>query len=205
MKQSDIAALNELRRMGLSYPEISQRLLIPKTTVYKYTKNVKILPEYIGLWKSKRGGSSLRKLKKEKEAEINARETVGTLTNKEKLLFLSALYWAEGSKQDFGLSNTDPNLIKVFISGLKEILKVKTKDLRISVRLYEDLDVEKALLYWSKIVGINKDNFCSVNIIKGKKKGKLEFGMCRVRIKKGGDLLKKIKAINNKVLENMSP
>jgi hypothetical protein len=43
--------------------------------------------------------------------------------------------------------------------------------------------------------------FVNVNILKGKKSGKCPFGMCRVRVKKGGNMLKYIKALKNIVIE----
>jgi len=121
------------------------------------------------------------------------------------LLFLSALYWAEGSKKDFGLSNTDPGLIRVFVNCLRDLLRIDSKRFRVSIRLYEDLDKDKSLIFWSNVTGIPKENFIGFNILPGKKKGKLEYGMCRVRISKGGDLLKKINAINKVVLEKIAP
>ncbi len=92
----------------------------------------------------------------------------------EKLLFLSALYWAEGSKKDFGLSNTDPELIKIFVEGLRKVFKIDNKRFRISIRIYEDLDSEKSLAFWSKITGVAKKDFVSVNTLRGKKNGKLQ-------------------------------
>ena len=112
------------------------------------------------------------------------------------MLYISALYWGEGSKRDFGLSNTDPELIRVFIEGLREVFKIDEDRFRISIRIFEDMDKDKCLDFWSNIVGIAKDKFVNVDVLKGKKNGKLEFGMCRVRVTKGADLLKQIKGIN---------
>ena len=106
-------------------------------------------------------------------------------------------------RKTFGLSNTDPNLIRVFVNCLEDVFKVDKTRLRISARTYEDLDKEKCLDFWSQITGVRKDNFVSVNILAGKKKGKLEHGMCRVRVLKGGDILKKIVAVN-KVIADLS-
>lgn len=73
---------------------------------------------------------------------------------------------------------------------------MKKEDFRISIRIYEDLDKEKCIIYWLSITGLRREQLISVNVLQGKKIGKLEYGMCRVRVKKGGNLLKKIKAIN---------
>lgn len=152
----------------------------------------------------KRGGSKKRKLLKLKHAFDEGRKTIGKLSYKEKLLFLSALYWAEGTKKDFALSNTDPDLIRVFVCLVKEILGVNDDRFRISIRLYEDLDQNKSLSFWSKVVNMPKEKFVNINILPGKKNGKLQYGMCRVRITNGGDLLKRIMGVNKAVVELFS-
>lgn len=202
--QTDIKKIKKikfLRRRGYSLPEISAELGIAKTTAFRYVQNVKVRPEYGDILKIKRGGSRKRKEIKEQNALEEARE-FANLSDREKILFISALYWGEGSKGDFGLTNTDHNLIKVFVSGLK-LLGITEDRLGVSVRIYEDLDKEECLRFWAEIVGIPKEKFVSVNVLKGKKLGKLTYGMCRVRVRKGGDLLKKLKGINKVVAENM--
>jgi restriction system protein len=45
-----------------------------------------------------------------------------------------------------------------------------------------------------------EEKFVNVNVLRGKKKGKLKYGMCRVRILKGGDMLKYMRALNNRIV-----
>lgn len=194
-----------LRSQGYSLDEISKAIGISRTTILPYIKDVKILPEYLSNWTGKRGGSRKRKLLLEKLAFEEGKNIVGKLSNKERVLFLSALYWAEGSKSDFGLSNTDPELIRLFVNGLRDVFDVTDERLRVSVRIYEDLDPDRCLIFWSDILKIPKEKFVSINVLSGKKKGKLDYGMCRVRLIKGGDLLKKIKGINKAMVFNLSP
>jgi len=194
----------KLRSQGYSVPEISQLVNTSKTTVLRYVQDVKILPKYIENWAGKRGGSKKKKLLQERLAFENGKKLVDILNNKEKKLFLAALYWAEGSKKDFGLSNTDPELIRLFITGLRDVFAITDDRLRISVRIYEDLDRKKCLNFWSMIVGIKKEKFVNVNVLSGKKKGKLLYGMCRVRVTKGAPLLKEIVGINKAMVANLS-
>jgi len=191
-----IEKIKSLRSKGHSLPEISKEVNVSRTSVLRYIRGVKILPEYLPQWIIKRGGSHKRKLLKNQRALEAGESLIGKLTDKEKLLILCSLYWAEGNKKDFILTNTDSCLIRVFVEILRQILKVTDDQLRVSIRLYEDLDREKSLDFWSKIVSIPKSQFLTTNILLGKKKGKLPFGMCRVRVIKGGDLLKKIMALN---------
>lgn len=199
-----ISTIISLRQKGKSILEIRDQLSVPKTTVFRYIKNVSILPEYEKEWLGKRGGSMKRKLKAEKKAYDEAQEIVGSVSSKELLLYISALYWAEGSKSDFSLSNTDPMLVKTFIRGLMDVLGVKKEDFRIHIRTYEDLDREKCIKHWLQVTRLDREQIISVNVLYGKKTGKLEYGMCRVRVKKAGDILKKLKAINMAVVNALA-
>ncbi|MBU6431339.1 hypothetical protein KGQ29_03120 [Patescibacteria group bacterium] len=115
---------------------------------------------------------------------------------------MSALYWSEGNKKDFNLINSDPDLIKVFVKGLRGLFGVSPDRFRISIRIYEDLDKVKCLNFWSRITKVPVQKFVSVNVLKGKKKGKLDNGMCRVRVEKAGSLLKYMLAIRDEVIRN---
>ncbi|MBI4096103.1 MAG: helix-turn-helix domain-containing protein [Candidatus Levybacteria bacterium] len=201
----EIRKIKLLRSQGYSIIEIGNKLKRPKTTIFRYVRGVKILPEFLKNWAGKRGGSRKRKILKEIKSLKEAKDLIRELSYKEKFILLSALYWGEGSKRDFGLSNTDPNLIRVFIGCLKDVFKIDKTKLRVSIRIYEDINKEKCLKFWSSVTGVRKENFVNVNILAGKKKGKLEYGMCRVRVTKGGDFLKMIKSINKVVADLIVP
>lgn len=194
-----------LRQKGHSLPEISRALGVSRTSVLRHIKGVEILPEHLSEWAGKRGGSRRIRLRKEALAFNEGKELVGKLSLKEKLLIVSALYWAEGTKGDFSLSNTDPKLIKVFVECMRELFHLKNDQIFINVRIYEDLDKDKCLSYWSSVVRVPKEHLRGVNVLAGKKRGKLEYGMCRVRIAKGGDILKKIKGIYAAVFNQFVP
>ncbi len=195
--------IKAMRQHGHSLPEISNELRVSRTSVLRYMKGVEILPEYLSEWAGKRGGSKKKRLLKEAQALEEGKIFLGKLSKRDKMLFLSALYWAEGTKKDFNLPNTDPNLVRVFVDFMRDVFELKNDQFYINVRLYEDLDKEKCLAFWSEVVRIPKENLKGVNILPGKKKGKLEYGMCRVRIARGGDLLKKIMGLNKAVFESL--
>jgi hypothetical protein len=137
----------------------------------------------------------------EERATSDAKKIISSLSEKEKMIFLSALYWGEGNKTDFILSNSDPDLIGVFVKGLREVFKISNNNLRVSIRIYEDLNKNDCLRFWSKVVGIKPKEFLSVNVLRGKKKGKLSYGMCRIRVKKGMNMLKYITAIKKEIIK----
>ncbi|HEX6977336.1 MAG TPA: hypothetical protein VF185_03190 [Patescibacteria group bacterium] len=189
-----------MRSQGKSLPEINKMLNVSYGTVYRYMKDVEILPEFREEWEFKKKGSIRRKMLAEKDASIKAKALITNLSTKEIAIIISALYWAEGTKSDFSLTNSDPQLIKLFINGLKKIFNIEAERFRLSVRVYEDLNVEKCINFWSIITGLPKQNFVGIDILKGKKTGKLEYGICRVRVLKGGDMLKYLKAIKNELV-----
>ena len=116
-----------------------------------------------------------------------------------------SLYWAEGAKRDFTFLNTDAEMIRIFVYILRKVFKIKDEELKISLRIYEDLDKKTCLRYWSKIIGIRLEINTSVDILKGAKKGKLEYGMRRIRAKKSGLLLNEFFAIIKRVINLTSP
>ncbi len=201
--QKEINEIIRLRQTGHSLPEIRTIIRRGNGTIYKYIKEIKILPEYQQILKEKQGGSKARSTRQWKEAEKQAEKLINHVLTKEKLLIAACLYWGEGTKREFGLSNTDPALIQTFITAIREI-GITKKDLKITIRTYEDLNKNKVIAYWAKIIGIPKKQITNVNVLKGKKHGKLQYGMCRIRVTKGGWHLKLlqsiIKIIQNKIM-----
>lgn len=196
-----INLMKKLRSEGWSLPEIHKKVGCGYGSVFRHIRDTQISPLFIDKWRGKWGGSIKRKEEREKIAYKKAEKEILCLTTKEKLLFMTALYWGEGGKKDFNFSNTDPEMIRVFVNSLKEIFKIDQKDIRASIRIYEDLDRDKCLNHWSNVTGIPVKEFVSVDVLKGKKFGKLAYGLCRIRIIKGGNVLKYLLALNRRVSE----
>lgn len=200
-----ILKIKHLRKTGRSIPEISRRLSLPKSTVSTHIREVTILPQYYPRWLERRNAAKINSEKGWRTAIKKAKAIFPSLTKRELALIGATLYWGEGTKRDFGLSNTDPQLVSVFVYILKKVWGIQEKDLKISLRIYEDLDRRACLEHWSKIVGFELNDRTSVNVLRGSKQGKLKYGMCRIRVKRGGWLLKEITSINRRVAELISP
>lgn len=190
----EIAKIMQLRKTGHSLPEITRIMRRGYSTAFRYTKNVKILPRYKSILREKQGGSKFRAAQKWREAEEKALSLVPAINKKEKLLVAACLYWGEGSKGDFSLSNTDPDLIRIFVACLQEI-GIGKRELRVTIRIYDDLDKSRAISFWAKIIGIPKKQILNVNVLKGKKDGKLLYGMCRIRVTKGESYFKLLQSV----------
>ena len=203
ISKKEIETIISLRKRGYSLPEIRKITGRGNSTVFRYIQKITILPQYVDEWKIKQGGSRKRSKKAWEEARSEAERLVDLPIDKKINAIIGAcLYWAEGSKKDLSLSNTDPNLIKIFLTCLKNI-GVTKKVLKISIRIYEDIDRTQAIKYWAKVVGITPKEIISVNTLKGKKKGKLKYGMCRVRVKKGGNYFKLIQSVIGLIIESL--
>ena len=185
IKTSDekVKRIIELRKSGFSLNEIHKIVPIGRTTIYSYLKDLKTDFDL-------RNTGSVRKSKREwGESRVTATDYIKKISAEGRMLVMACLYWGEGNKRELNLINSDPNLIRVFVNCLVD-LGIKKEDLLISIRIYEDIDLENAKSFWAKTVGVKKDLIRSVNILKGKKIGKLEYGMCRIRVRKGGKYYK---------------
>lgn len=111
------------------------------------------------------------------------------------------LYWGEGAKRDLSFCNSDPGMIRMFAHCLLQ-MGVNKEDLKITVRIYEDIEKRNAVSFWSRTLGMPVKQISNVNVLKGRKKGKLKYGMCRIRVRKGGFYLKTLQSIIQLVKEN---
>lgn len=194
-----------LRRKGHSIPEMHRILKISKSTVSRYCKGVEILPEFKSRWLERRNASKIISERAWETAHKASEALVESLSEKELKLLGAALYWAEGAKRDLSFINSDPEMVKLFIFILTNAYKIPKIEIKISLRLFEDISVPQAIKFWSEVTGIELGQDVEINTIKGAKKGKLPFGMCRLRVKKGGLLLKTMFAINKRVISMASP
>ena len=90
--------------------------------------------------------------------------------------------------------NSDPGLIKVFVGCLYEI-GVPKDNIKINLRLHDDIDRNKAIIFWAKLLSIEPARIGKIEVIQGKKTGKLKYGMCRVRVAKSATYFKLIMSL----------
>lgn len=195
-----IEKIKELRIHGASIPEIADKIKISKATALRYIKGVEIAPEYFHLWFGKRGGSKRRK----HNQEIKAKEEA-FLTSSPKVYVLAALYWAEGSKKDFNFINSDPMMLSLFVNLLRSELKVEEHRIRVSIRIYRSMDEFTCKQYWSSLLNISLENFAHTEKTIDSGNIKYIHGLCRIRVSKGGYLLKYLKSLAERLHQESSP
>jgi hypothetical protein len=191
LSDKSIEKIKILRGNGKSINEIRVATGHGKATISKYIKDIILPQDLLDNLSSKSKQSSLRGWA---EAIVQAEKLVGDINKRDKILVLAGLYWGEGTKREMNLINSDPELIRTFVSSIQDIGITKDK-LRVTLRIYEDVNADDAIAYWSRIVGVPKDQILNVNILSGKKLGKLKYGMCRIRVKKGAKYFKLIMSV----------
>lgn len=200
VEEEKIKRITYLRQHGYSIPEISRECSLPKSTVSRYVKEVKILPDYYQRWLTRRNASKIMSEKNWQAATAKAMLMIDGISKKELVLIVAMLYWAEGSKRDLCFSNSDPRMIRIFVSIIRDVFNVSESDIIVSLRIYNNLQKQSCLQYWSDVTGLELNEHTSVDVLVGSKEGKLQYGMCRVRVRKGGLLLKELFSIINRVV-----
>jgi hypothetical protein len=198
--ERDINKIANLRSEGYSISEISVCTGKSKSVVSKYIQGVKILPQFELILKRKQEYSKAKSEDLWLQSKKIAQKLIKGFKSRDKIFLLIGIYWGEGTKKELNIINSDPILLLAFIDLIKEI-GVAKKRIKASVRIYNGIDQNNAINYWSNILGLRKDQFYNVEVIQGKKKGKLEFGMCRLRIEKSSKEFKLLMSLIN-VIKN---
>ena len=104
------------------------------------------------------------RLRKEAEIErcrLEAQDHIGVLTERDRLMYALALYAGEGSKSDDKIvfANSDPQLVRVFLGWLRRAFDIDESRLRMRLYLHEDLDLDRALQFWSVTTSIPVGQF----------------------------------------------
>lgn len=176
--------LVRLRKHGKSIPEISRETGTPITTVQRHIKGVQVPVEFQTILREKQGGSKDRAKGLRLNIATNVEKLLGEISHRDYLFLLIGLYWGEGTKKDFTVINSDPFLLQTFICCLKT-LNIPNDRLSLSLRVHTEISVPEAKAYWAQTTGLSQQLIERVEVIEGKKKGKLPHGMCRVRVKSG--------------------
>lgn len=196
-----IEKIKELRKNGASINEIVSALSIPKTTVWHHCHEIKILPRYLSIWISKRGGSAKRKQKNWESAQIVAQQLLNG-PQRESAIMLAMLYWSEGNKKACEFINSDGKMINLYLNLLMELLGISTAGemIKPTMRIFSGMNRQECLSYWSRITKIPKNKFV-IRFNDGGTRGKTKYGMCRITVKKGAKTLKIIQSLIGQIYE----
>ncbi len=214
-----------LRMDGYSYGQIKKALgLKSKGTISYWLKNIPLseqskkkllknmeLATERGLFVFNKNRTE--KIKQENELAVkNGFKIIpNNLSKRDLLLIGTALYCGEGTKSwgeksypRFSFANSDPNMIKICMRYLREILGVDDSKITGGIHLYPSTDVTTAINFWTKTTGIQK--FYVIHQIsragQNLRKNILPYGT--LHVKAGGRLVYfKVKGLMNGLMANL--
>jgi len=183
----------ELRKQGRSTCVIAKELGCAKSTIYEWTKDIQLSLEQKRLLSRRLGNkASTEKWKAIRiKAQEEGKKKAEVLKNQINWKYIAAcmLYWAEGSKgrNMVQLSNTDPYMMKFFVSFLIEI-GVKSDEIAVSVVCYlnNGLSLEEIENFWINFLDLPDSCLrkATVNTLPSSSRGKIKtrhkYGVCRV-------------------------
>ncbi len=198
MKLSEKKLARKLRKDGLSLNEIASQVNVAKSTVSLWVRDIVLSQKKIDRLKSKCNIPSHFNEKKSKvafEQRLSYQNEGRNLAKDSNILHAIGcmLYWGEGSKSRSicGMSNSDPELLKLFIRFLKEIFSISETKISLHIHCYtgNGLSISDIETYWINMLGL--PNSClrktSINKIsksssRKKPKNKLIYGTAYIRI-----------------------
>jgi len=96
-----------------------------------------------------------------------------TLSNADQKLKTAGvmLYWGEGGKSGnvVKFTNSDPDMIKIFLQFLRQICGIDENRLKALVHIYPDHKEKDLILFWAKKTGIPQEHFYKSYLHEGKK------------------------------------
>ena len=190
-----------LRNNGLSIKDIHKKLGIPLSTLSGWLKDVKLNKNQRAKlekkWRQALVDARVKavlwhneqKKFRIEQAQTQAKTTLSQIdiTDKNILdLTLALLYLGEGSKKTLGTSmgNSDPQILKFFITILKYNYAIDNKNIKCELHLRADQDPNKIRKYWSKELHLSIKNFMTISIderTSGKPTYHSYKGVCVVR------------------------
>ena len=203
-----------MRRKGKTYAEIMSRIPVAKSTLSEWFKSVELAtPQKQRITKARIAGalrgaqarktSRLAEVAQEMEAGL---EDVREITERELWLIGTALYWAEGSKQNerspsegLAFGNSDYRMLAVYLEWLRAL---KIPEQRITFELYVHRDRKKDSevfqKWWVTKLGISPARLTRVYLKNGNPKtnrqnvGDLYHGLLRIKVKTSTTLNRRI-------------
>lgn len=210
----------DLRKKGFSYSEIKKSIFVPKSTLSSWLKKLKLTEEQKEKLKKKRleaakAGSAKKMLKTKQaieEIKNSSAKDILKISNRELWLIGIVLYWKErlslnninDLRKGVQFTNADPHLVKIFLKWLRDIGRIKDKEIMFDIFAKEEKKnvINELIEYWSKVTNFPKECFSRTYFqkIRSKKRGvkkriiskRADFGMLRIRVSASSMLARQI-------------
>lgn len=204
-----------LRRKGLTYSAILEKVPVAKSTLALWFKEVQLSTPQQQMITKKRIDAALRgaiakreqRIKRTYEIVCKAEKEIGKITDRELWLIGITLYWGEGSKEKdsrpgsrVSFTNMDKNMIRIFLKWLK-FCKIKNNEIIFDIYIHENHKkrVEEIKNYWSRITDLPTSKFDHIYFKKDKGNTKRKnvttdkyYGIMKIVIKQSSAFLREI-------------
>src|SRR4029079_3463303 len=158
-----------MRKKGMSYSQIKEKLGISKSTLSGWLYDMPLSDKRIRELRAdnpvriERFRNTMRNKREERFANAYQEMSlkISILSSREIFIAGLFLYWGEGNKTTpnaIALTNTNPDMLKFYIRWLN-LLGVAKKQLKVSLHLYSDMNVKKQESYWSRQLCIPLSQF----------------------------------------------
>lgn len=201
VKTKERARAREMRqREGCSIKDIARRLQVSTSSVSLWVRDIELTPEQHealmgenALYERQVKGRTVaaaRRRAERNQAQARGRE----LARRAESLHVAGcmLYWAEGSKSrnQVQFSNSDPDMVRLFVTFLRTYFDVADESIRISCYLYADhVDHQREIeQFWLDTLALQRSSLCKsiVNVYsvasKRKRRNTLPYGTCRLTV-----------------------
>ena len=167
-------AVEKWRARGKTYSEIKDRFGIPKSTL-----SVWFSRKYVGIFDKKKQLVHLERIRIIALASIRKRNELRQYNLQKKISqeietypladtglqksIIASLYWAEGAKykgvSGLKFANTDPTLIKLFVTLLRKCYKLNEGKFRVYLHLHYYHKIKSTKRFWSELLDIPLSQF----------------------------------------------
>jgi hypothetical protein len=203
----------KLRIKGWSIGDIAKKLLISKSTVSMWCRDISLSDTAIReiAKKSKKKSTDallhyseslrIQRQQRTSESETKGKERLGLLSKRDIFCIGIGLYWGEGYKkgsQEFGFTNSDPQMVRFYVKWLEIVFGVKKNDLilRISINAQHTSRVHEVEKYWEGLLGLPSKSFTKLSLIKTTSKkiynDRNHMGTLRIKVRKGTSMRREV-------------
>ncbi|MEF8847088.1 MAG: hypothetical protein V5A57_01500 [Candidatus Paceibacterota bacterium] len=208
----------KLRKRGLSYKEILEKVPVAKSTLSLWLRDVGLAEKQEQRLTEKklaaagRGQKKIREQRERKTEEIKeeAKKEVGEINKRELWIAGIALYWAEGSKERIHngrtnsaatkFANSDERMIKIYLKWLQEACGISKDRIKFRIYLHENAKDKKDIVqkHWAEVTGFPIEKLNKITWKKHdpktnrKNTGKDYYGLLEVKLEKSTDFTRKI-------------
>ncbi len=224
-KSSEKLVALKLRREGESIKDIAKKLQVSPSSVSLWCQSIVLTDKQLinlrnkqitaGQFGRQKGADANRnkRLQALSDAEVNAKNDIGKISNKDLFFIGLGIYWGEGVKSRTGQAavvNSDSRIIKISKLWFTNCLSVPDTDFRPYLYIsYSHKDRENELMtYWSNVLNLPISQFKSPIYIHQKTKQLYEnhdayYGVLALRVLKSTNLKYKILAMLNVLNERL--